>query len=88
MSVLITDICINCGSCIDECPTEAILDQYDNPTDQEIYYVIEDKCVECVSHHDKPACAMACPTEGCIVWGEVASEPPFKNRSPGAACLS
>ena len=27
-----------------------------------------DKCVECVDHHDEPACATACPTEGCITW--------------------
>ncbi len=70
MAVVITDICINCGACIDECPTEAIVDDEDNPTGEEIYYVYEDKCVECVGHHDTPACAEACPTEGCIVWGE------------------
>jgi len=70
MAVVITDICINCGACIDECPVEAIVDDEDNPTGEEIYYVYEDKCVECVGHHDAPACAEACPTEGCIVWGE------------------
>jgi ferredoxin len=70
MAVVITDTCINCGACIDECPTEAIVDDEDNPTGEEIYYVYEDKCVECVGHHDSPACAEACPTEGCIVWGE------------------
>jgi len=70
MAVIINDTCINCGACIDECPTEAIVDDEDNPTGEEIYYVYEDKCVECVSHHDTPACAEACPTEGCIVWGE------------------
>jgi len=25
MAVKITDICINCGACIDECPVEAIV---------------------------------------------------------------
>ncbi len=29
------------------------------------------KCVECVGHHDEPACASACPTEGCIVWSDI-----------------
>ncbi len=72
MAVIITDICINCAACIDECPVEAIVDEDDNPTGEEIYYVYEDKCVECVSYHDVPACAEACPTEGCIVWGDVA----------------
>jgi ferredoxin len=68
MAVLITDTCINCGACIDECPVEAIVDDEDNPTGEEIYYVYSDKCVECVGYHDEPACATACPTEGCIVW--------------------
>lgn len=71
MAVKITDTCINCGACIDECPVEAIVDEDDNPTGEEIYYVFADKCVECVDHHDVPACAEACPTEGCIVWDDV-----------------
>jgi ferredoxin len=70
MAVKITDICISCGACIDECPVEAIVDDEDNPTGEEIYYVYADKCVECVGHNDAPACAEACPTEGCIVWDE------------------
>ena len=73
MAVKITDICIACGACIDECPVEAIVDDSDNPTGADIYYVYADKCVECVGHHDSPACAEACPTEGCIVWDETGS---------------
>lgn len=68
MAVKITDTCISCGACIDECPVEAIVDEDDNPTGEDIYYVHANKCVECVDHHDEPACASACPTEGCIVW--------------------
>ncbi len=78
MAVKITDTCINCGACIDECPVEAILDDSENPTGEEIYYVQEDKCVECVGHYDEPACAAACPTEGCIVWSDCAE---------GATCM-
>jgi len=59
MAVKILDTCINCAACIDECPTEAIVDEDDNPTGEEIYYVYEDKCVECVGHFDSPACAEA-----------------------------
>jgi len=66
MAVIITDTCINCA----ECPVEAIVDEDDNPTGEEIYYVYPDKCVECVDYFDVPACAEACPTEGCIQWGD------------------
>ncbi len=68
MAVIIGDTCINCAACIDECPVEAIVDEDDNPTGEEYYYVYPDKCVECVDHFDSPACAEACPTEGCITW--------------------
>ena len=70
MAVIIGDTCINCAACIDECPVEAIVDEDDNPLEEDIYYVYEDKCVECVGHFDQPACAEACPTDECIVWDE------------------
>lgn len=73
MAVKITDICIACGSCIDECPVGAIVDDDDNPTGEGIYYVYQNKCVECVGHNEQPACASACPTDGCIVWSELGS---------------
>lgn len=68
MAVIINDTCINCAACIDECPVEAIVDEDDNPAEEDYYYVYPDKCVECVDHFDSPACAEACPTDGCITW--------------------
>jgi len=68
MAVIINDTCINCAACIDECPVEAIVDEDDNPTGEEYYYVYPDKCVECVDHFDTPPCTEACPTEDCITW--------------------
>ncbi|TLP38283.1 4Fe-4S dicluster domain-containing protein [Arcobacter arenosus] len=68
MAVKITDICINCDACLDECPTESIVDNDENPTGEDIYYVNPETCTECIGDHDEPACAEACPTEGCIVW--------------------
>jgi len=79
MAVVINDTCINCGACIDECPVEAIVDEDDNPTGEEIYAVYDDKCVECVGHHDVPACATACPTEGCITWDEIGESPAHRD---------
>ncbi len=91
MSVKITDICISCGSCIDECPVSAIVDDDDNPTGEGIYYVYPDKCVECVGHNDAPACATACPTEGCIVWSALGSvnrdEIPLDQRNDSVPCV-
>jgi len=83
MAVLITDICICCSACIDECPVEAIVDDDYNPTEEEIFYVYSDKCVECVGYNETPACAEACPTEGCIIWAEEESNPPHKDRKAG-----
>lgn len=74
MAVKITDSCIACGSCIDECPVSAIVDDTNNPEGEDRYYVYSNKCVECVGYNDQPACASVCPTDGCIVWSEVASE--------------
>lgn len=74
MAVKITDSCIACGSCIDECPVSAIVDDTNNPEGEDRYYVYSNKCVECVGYNDQPTCASVCPTDGCIVWSEVASE--------------
>lgn len=80
MSVKITDICIACGACIDECPVEAIVDDDDSPNDDGCYFVHSDKCVECVGHNDAPACANACPTHGCIVWDEFSLTQPHREN--------
>ncbi len=68
MAVLITDTCISCDACLDECPTESIVDNDENPTGEDIYYVNPETCDECGDA--TPACAEACPTEGCIVFAD------------------
>ncbi|KIM11328.1 MAG: 4Fe-4S ferredoxin [Sulfuricurvum sp. PC08-66] len=68
MAVMITQSCINCNACIDECPATAIESVDTSPrTDWEYTYVRPEKCIECVDGA-VPKCADACPTEGCIVW--------------------
>jgi len=68
MSVLITDTCINCDACIDECPATAIVSADDSPLeDPEFTYVKPEKCIECVDS-TVPKCVDVCPTEECIVW--------------------
>lgn len=68
MAVKITDSCINCDACIEECPATAIVTADESPLeDGEYTYVKPEKCIECVDG-SMPKCAEACPTEGCIVW--------------------
>ena len=68
MAVLITDTCINCDACIEECPATAIVSADESPLkDAEFTYVKPEKCIECVDAA-VPKCADVCPTEGCIVW--------------------
>jgi len=60
MSLMITDECIACDACREECPTEAI--EEGDP----IYIIDPDRCTECVGFYDEPACIAVCPVE-CIV---------------------
>ncbi len=68
MAVMITDWCINCDTCIDECPATAIVSAGNSPLEiKECTYVKPEKCIECVDS-SVPKCADVCPTEGAIVW--------------------
>jgi ferredoxin len=59
MALRITDECINCDVCEQECPNQAI---YQGP---EIYEINVDRCTECVGHFDVPQCQEVCPV-ACI----------------------
>lgn len=65
MAVLITDACINCDACIDECPATAIVSTADSG--REHTYVKPELCIECVDA-TSPKCADICPTKGAIAW--------------------
>ncbi|MCK5902584.1 MAG: 4Fe-4S dicluster domain-containing protein, partial [Cocleimonas sp.] len=82
------EVCINCGACIDECPTEAIVDEEDDPRGEEIYYVYPEKCDECVNHYNVLECVKACPVNDCIVWDDLLDGvPSMKNRGiKGETC--
>lgn len=67
MSVKITELCINCNACVDECPATAIVEVDDAPIDTEYTYVKPEKCIECVDC-SVPKCAYVCPSEGAIIW--------------------
>lgn len=68
MSVIISEECINCDACRQQCPVNAIVDDEHNPTGEMRYYVQPEKCIECVGVYDDPQCAAICPSIGTITW--------------------
>lgn len=53
MAHKITEECIACGTCLPECPVEAI-------SEGEIYKIDADKCTDC------GACVEVCPTNAIV----------------------
>ena len=37
-----------------------------DPVSDEVYYIVADKCTECVGFHDEPQCAAVCPVDCCV----------------------
>lgn len=75
MATMITSECINCGACEPECPNTAIyqggveweLNGVKHPAiSGEIFYIVPEKCTECVGFFDHEACAAVCPVDCCI----------------------
>jgi ferredoxin len=54
MAYQITDDCVQCGVCADECPSSAIKEGSDK------YVIDQDTCTECGT------CVDACPSEAII----------------------
>jgi len=75
MATVITSECINCGACEPECPNTAIyqggveweLNGATHPAiAADIFYIVPEKCTECVGFHDHEACAAVCPVDCCV----------------------
>jgi ferredoxin len=75
MATVITSECINCGACEPECPNTAIyqggveweLDGATHPAiSDDIFYIVPEKCTECVGFYDHEACAAVCPVDCCV----------------------
>jgi len=60
MAYKITEECIMCGICEEECPNEAISEGED------LYIVDSDKCTECVGSYESSRCAVACTVDACV----------------------
>lgn len=75
MATIITEECINCGACEPECPNTAIyaggveweLDgKLHPPLSNDFYYIVPEKCTECVGQFDQEQCASVCPVDCCV----------------------
>ena len=75
MATKITEECINCGACEPECPNTAIYEggiewehkgENHGAIDEDIYYIVPEKCTECVGFFDQEQCAAVCPVDCCI----------------------
>lgn len=75
MATFITEECINCGACEPECPNTAIYAggvqwEFEGATHDAIsndfYYIVPEKCTECVGHFEKEQCAAVCPVDCCV----------------------
>ncbi|HLP16132.1 MAG TPA: 4Fe-4S dicluster domain-containing protein [Bacteroidota bacterium] len=75
MATKITEECINCGACEPECPNTAIYAggaQYElngttsDALSNDFYYIVPEKCTECVGHFDQEQCASVCPVDCCV----------------------
>jgi len=76
MATVITSECINCGACEPECPNTAIYQggvEWQAPDgamhpaiSNDIFYIVPEKCTECVGFHDQEACAAVCPVDCCV----------------------
>jgi ferredoxin len=41
-------------------------DEPQQPISMDIYYIVADKCTECIGFHDEPQCAAVCPVDCCV----------------------
>lgn len=37
-----------------------------SPKSDEFYYIVTDKCTECMGFHEEPQCAAVCPVDCCV----------------------
>jgi ferredoxin len=41
-------------------------DAAQEPKEMDVYYIVTDKCTECVGFHEEPQCAAVCPVDCCV----------------------
>ncbi len=51
--------------------TKANADSDQEAVDDEVYFIVPDKCTECKGFHDEPQCAAVCPVDCCVPNDEI-----------------
>ena len=82
MAVKITNVCINCDACLNECPSNSIINNIENENEDDIYFVEQSTCTECIGDFEHPACVQVCPVVKCIVW----DNPNTEGKIDGTDC--
>ena len=41
-------------------------DEPQEAVDDEVYFIVPDKCTECMGFHEEPQCAAVCPVDCCV----------------------
>ena len=45
---------------------EVDADEPQQAISDDIYFIVADKCTECIGFHDEPQCAAVCPVDCCV----------------------
>ncbi len=61
MAMKITDDCVCCGSCVDECDVNNAISEGDM-----LYVIDPKKCTECAEVGGEPKCVPVCATEAIV----------------------
>ena len=54
------------GKYILENNKEVAVDSPQEPVEEDYYFIVPDKCTECVGFHEEPQCAAVCPVDCCV----------------------
>ena len=92
MSTMITEECINCGACEPECPNTAIYEggaAWENRGEshpaisQDIYYIVPEKCTECVGFFDRSSAPPCAPSTAAYPIPTIRRPKSSCSRRPG-----
>ena len=71
----ISEDCINCNACIDECPNNAIFNAGDpysidgqqfDALSNDYTYIVNDLCKMCEGYSESPSCMSVCPSDAVM----------------------